>query len=140
VRCRYFRLARRKMHKKFSWRAVTRNLRRDVTTLWFALKHPQTPWLARVLAFVLTAYAFSPVDLIPDFIPVLGHLDDLIIIPLGVWLLLRMLPPSVVAHSRTQADAWLELRRGKPTSQLGLVIVVSLWALAAWLSYSWYVS
>jgi uncharacterized membrane protein YkvA (DUF1232 family) len=130
----------RKMHMKFSWSSLTRNLKRDVTTLWFALKHPQTPWLARVLAVVLTAYAFSPVDLIPDFIPVLGHLDHLIIIPLGVWLLLRMLPLSVVAHSRTQADAWLELRRGKPISQLGMVIVVSLWTLAAWLSYRWFVS
>lgn len=130
----------RKMHMKFSWSSLTRNLKRDVTTLWFALKHPQTPWLARVLAIVLTAYAFSPVDLIPDFIPVLGHLDDLIIVPLGVWLLLRMLPQSVVADSRIQADAWLELREGKPTSRLGMVIVVSLWALAAWLSYRWFVS
>ncbi len=59
-------------------------------TLWFALKHPQTPWHARAFAAILTAYALSPIDLIPDFIPVLGYLDDLIIVPVGVWL-----PPSL---------------------------------------------
>ena len=64
-------------------------LKRDVMTLWFALKHPQTPWYARVLATIVTAYALSPIDLIPDFIPILGYLDDLILVPIGVWLLLK---------------------------------------------------
>lgn len=122
------------MFKRLSWKALARTLKRDVITLWFALKHPQTPWVARVLAALLTAYAFSPVDLIPDFIPVLGHLDDLIIVPLGVWLLLRMLPQSVVKDSRSQAEAWLEMRGNRPTSWLGLAIVVGLWILAVWLA------
>lgn len=104
-------------------------------TLWFALKHAQTPWPARVLAAVLTAYAFSPVDLIPDFVPVLGYLDDLIIVPLGVWLLLRILPPKVLDDSRAKADAWLATRTNKPRSWMGLAIVVGLWVLAAWLVY-----
>ena len=123
------------MLKRFSWKALTGTLKRDLITLWFALKHPQTPWGARMLAVVLTAYAFSPVDLIPDFIPVLGQLDDLIIVPLGVWLLMRMLPRSVVADSRAQADTWLAMRKRKPRSWLGLAIVVSLWALAGWLLF-----
>lgn len=123
------------MLKPFSWKALSSTLKRDVITLWFALKHPQTPWFARMLAVVLTAYAFSPVDLIPDFIPVLGHLDDLIIVPLGVWLLMRMLPQSVVADSRAQADTWLAMRKAKPRSRLGLAIVGGLWILCAWLAY-----
>lgn len=123
------------MLKPFSWKALSSTLKRDVITLWFALKHPQTPWFARMLAVVLTAYAFSPVDLIPDFIPVLGHLDDLIIVPLGVWLLMRMLPQSVVADSRAQADTWLAMRKAKPRSWLGLAIVGGLWILCAWLAY-----
>ena len=123
------------MFNRRRWKDLTRWLRRDVMTLWFALKHAQTPWVARVLAAVLTAYALSPVDLIPDFIPVLGHLDDLIIVPVGVWLLLRLLPPKVVDDSRSQADAWLATRNSKPKSWAGLAIVAGLWLLAAWLVY-----
>jgi uncharacterized membrane protein YkvA (DUF1232 family) len=85
-------------------RAWAKALKRDVITLWFALKHPLTPWHARALAAVLTAYALSPIDLIPDFIPILGYLDDLIIVPVGVWLLLRMVPTQVLTDSKDQAD------------------------------------
>ena len=81
-------------------------LKRDVMTLWFALKHPLTPWYARAFAAILTAYALSPIDLIPDFIPILGYLDDLIIVPAGVWVLLRMVPEQVLVDSRVQADEW----------------------------------
>ena len=111
-------------------------LKRDVMTLWFALKHPQTPWHARAFAFLLTAYALSPIDLIPDFIPVLGYLDDLIIVPIGVWLLIRMVPNQVVIDSRTQADEWFRQGKAKPISRLGLVIILVVWLFAAWAAYT----
>jgi uncharacterized membrane protein YkvA (DUF1232 family) len=110
-------------------------LKRDVMTLWFALKHPQTPWHARLLAALVTAYALSPIDLIPDFIPVLGYLDDLILVPMGVWLLLHMLPAQVLTDSRQQAQVWFDQRQQKPKSFWGLVMIVLLWSLAAWWVY-----
>jgi uncharacterized membrane protein YkvA (DUF1232 family) len=110
-------------------------LKRDVMTLWFALRHPQTPWYVRGFAGVLTAYALSPIDLIPDFIPILGYLDDLIIVPAGVWLLLRMVPNQVLIDSRAQADQWLLQGREKPVSLLGFAIVLTVWCAVAWAIY-----
>lgn len=112
-----------------------RALKRDVMTLWFALKHPDTPWYARALAAVITAYALSPIDLIPDFIPVLGYLDDLIIVPAGVWLLLKIVPENVVVDSRAKSEKWLLEKKGKPRSYVGLSVVLILWVLAAWALY-----
>jgi uncharacterized membrane protein YkvA (DUF1232 family) len=100
-------------------------------TLWFALKHPDTPWYARALAAVITAYALSPIDLIPDFIPVLGYLDDLIIVPAGVWLLLKIVPENVVVDSRAKSEQWFLEQKGKPQSYVGLSIILILWLLAA---------
>lgn len=110
-------------------------LKRDVMTLWFALKHPLTPWYARAFAAVLTAYALSPIDLIPDFIPILGYLDDLIIVPVGVWLLLRLVPTEVLADSRTQADEWFLQGKQKPLSFFGLAIILAVWCFAVWVTY-----
>ena len=112
-----------------------RALKRDVMTLWFALKHPDTPWYARVLAAVVTAYALSPIDLIPDFIPVLGYLDDLIIVPAGVWLLLKIVPENVLVDSRAASDKWFIEQKGKPRSYVGLIVILVIWALAAWAVY-----
>lgn len=112
-----------------------RALKRDVMTLWFALKHPDTPWYARALAAVITAYALSPIDLIPDFIPVLGYLDDLIIVPTGVWLLLRIVPENVLVDSRAESEKWFLEQKGKPRSYVGLSIILILWVLAAWAIY-----
>lgn len=116
-----------------------RALKRDVMTLWFALKHPDTPWYARALAAVITAYALSPIDLIPDFIPVFGYLDDLIIVPAGVWLLLKIVPENVVVDSRAKSEKWLHEKKGKPRSYVGLSVVLILWAVAAWASYRMFV-
>lgn len=116
-----------------------RALKRDVMTLWFALKHPDTPWYARALAAVITAYALSPIDLIPDFIPVLGYLDDLIIVPAGVWLLLKIVPENVVVDSRAKFEKWLLEKKGKPRSYVGLSVVLILWVLAAWALYQMFV-
>jgi uncharacterized membrane protein YkvA (DUF1232 family) len=116
-----------------------RALKRDVITLWFALKHPDTPWYARALAAVITAYALSPIDLIPDFIPVLGYLDDLIIVPAGVWLLLKIVPENVVVDSRAKSEKWFLEQKGKPRSYVGLSVILILWVLASWALYQMFV-
>ena len=87
-----------------SWRLRVRALKRDTYALYLAARDRRTPWPARVLAAVILAYAFSPIDLIPDFIPVLGYLDDLVLIPLGLALLLKMVPGEVMADARSRAD------------------------------------
>ena len=117
-------------------KAWAKSLKRDVMTLWFVLRHPHTPWLARALAAILTAYALSPIDLIPDFIPVLGYLDDLIILPLGIWLLLKIIPEQVLMECRNQADEWFRQDQQKPRSWMGLVIILGLWVGAAWAAYA----
>jgi uncharacterized membrane protein YkvA (DUF1232 family) len=117
-------------------KAWAKSLKRDVMTLWFVLRHPHTPWLARALAAILTAYALSPIDLIPDFIPVLGYLDDLIIVPLGIWLLLKIIPEQVLMECRNQADDWFRQDQQKPRSWMGLVIILGLWVGAAWAAYA----
>ncbi len=117
-------------------KAWAKSLKRDVMTLWFVLRHPHTPWLARALAAILTAYALSPIDLIPDFIPVLGYLDDLIIVPLGIWLLLKIIPEQVLMECRNQADDWFRQDQQKPRSWVGLLIILGLWVGAAWAAYA----
>lgn len=114
-----------------------RLLKRDVATLWFAGRHPQTPWSAKVVAALVVAYAFSPIDLIPDFIPVLGLLDDIILLPAGIWLTLRLLPEPVIAECRQQAQLWLDTHQSKPQNYLAAAIFVALWILATWLIWRW---
>lgn len=82
----------------------------------------------------VVAYALSPIDLIPDFIPVLGYLDDVILLPILIWLTVRMLPADVLSECRVQAEAWMAEQRGKPTSRWGVALVVAAWVgIAAWL-------
>jgi uncharacterized membrane protein YkvA (DUF1232 family) len=111
-------------------RAWARRIQRDALSLWFARSHPQTPWLAKVLGMVVLAYALSPIDLIPDFIPVLGYLDDVLLLPALIWLALRMLPAHVLHDSRQRADAWLAAGGARPRSVAGAVAIVLLWAAA----------
>lgn len=107
-----------------------RTLKRDVYALYFAYKDPRTPWIAKVFAALVVAYAFSPIDLIPDPIPVLGYLDDLILVPIGVVIALRLIPPDVMADARTKAE---EARQsGKPVSWIGAALVIVLWVLLAY--------
>jgi len=120
---------RQLMERLQTW---ARTLKRDVVALWLAMKHPDTPWYARVLAAAITAYALSPIDLIPDFIPVLGYVDDLIIVPAGVWLLLKIMPEHVLIECRAKSDKWFQQHGGKPRSIVGLAIVLMLWGLAGW--------
>lgn len=118
-------------------RRWARQLKRDVLALWFARRHSQTPWHAKALGAFVVAYALSPIDLIPDFIPVLGFLDDVILLPGLIWLTLRLLPPQVLADSRDKAQAWMDARRERPRSRVAAVVIVLLWvgvavALAIW--------
>lgn len=111
-------------------------IKRDGLTLWFALRDPRTPWLARALAWLVVAYALSPIDLIPDFIPVLGYLDDLLLLPGLIWLTVRLLPDAMLADCRQQAADWLDARRDKPRSRFGAALVVVLWCVLAWWLWS----
>jgi uncharacterized membrane protein YkvA (DUF1232 family) len=99
-------------------RAWARALKTDLVALWFCRRHPDTPWYAKLLAALVVAYAFSPIDLIPDFIPVLGYLDDLIIVPLGVYLTLRLIPQPVLAEARARATTEKLHRRGSGRARL----------------------
>ena len=107
-------------------KASARALKREVLAVYLAAKDPRTPWYAKGLILLIVAYALSPIDLIPDFIPVLGYLDDLILIPAGIWLAIRMVPPEVLVEAReTAATQGAEESVGK----LGAVIIVLLWIL-----------
>ena len=102
-------------------------LKTETYALYLAVRDPRTPWYAKVLAGAVVAHTFSPIDLIPDFIPVLGYLDDLIIIPVGIWLGLRMIPPHVMAASREKANA--ALLEAKPTNWGAAVVIVVIWLI-----------
>lgn len=114
-------------------RRWARALKQQALVVWFAARDPRTPWFARALALAVAAYALSPIDLIPDFIPVLGLLDDLLLVPLGVWLVLRLLPAEV----RAAAEAAARDAAARPTSRAMAVVVVALWALAAGALAAW---
>lgn len=109
-------------------RVAAKRLKREVLTLYCAARDSRTPLIARGLALLIVAYALSPIDLIPDFIPVLGLLDDLILVPIGVWLVIKLIPAHVLSDARVSA-ARLE---AKPVSYVGLAFIVALWLLAAW--------
>ncbi len=114
-------------------RVWARGLKRDVMALWLALRDPRVPWPAKALAALVVGYALSPIDLIPDFIPVLGLLDDLILLPLGILLAIRLIPPAVMAELRGAAAARLDQPR--PRSLVAALVIVALWLLlAAWLA------
>jgi uncharacterized membrane protein YkvA (DUF1232 family) len=122
------------MNKLREW---ARRLQREIVALWFCARHPDTPFIAKVIAAAVVAYAFSPIDLVPDFIPVLGYLDDLIILPIGIWLVLKLVPDAVLAQCREQAARWLAQGGAKPRSRVGAVIIIALWALLLWLGWRW---
>ena len=106
-------------------------LKRDGVTLWFALRNPFTPWWIKMLIALVVAYALSPIDLIPDFIPVLGYLDDLILLPIFIWLAIQLLPPEVLAKSRSAAEAWLNENAQKPRVWWSFVPIVMAWLCLA---------
>jgi uncharacterized membrane protein YkvA (DUF1232 family) len=112
-----------------------RRLRAETFALYLAARHPATPWYAKLLVAGIVAYAFSPIDLIPDFVPVLGYVDDLILIPIGIALAIRMVPPSVLAECRAQAQE--VILQGKPVSRFAGVVIVVIWITLAALFAVW---
>jgi uncharacterized membrane protein YkvA (DUF1232 family) len=110
-----------------SWKQRARQLKSETYALYLAYKDPRTPWYARLFAALVVGYAFSPIDLIPDPIPVLGYLDDLILVPLGIALALKMIPPTVLSECRAHAQAALE--EGKPTNRAAAIVIVAVWLL-----------
>lgn len=107
-----------------------RRVKRDGVTLWFAGKDARTPWYAKALGVLVVAYALSPIDLIPDFIPVLGYVDDVLLLPGLIWLAIRLLPDEVLSECRDRADAWMLANGAKPSSRIGAVFIVVLWLAA----------
>src|SRR5215213_11646549 len=98
-------------------------LKRDAHAVWLAARDPRTPWYAKAVAIAVAAYAFSPIDLIPDFVPVLGYLDDLLIVPLGIMLAVKLVPVELMSEYRSLA----EKRKGKPVSRIGMILVITIW-------------
>lgn len=118
-------------------RTWARRIKRDGLTLWFAGRNPRTPWYAKAVGIFVVCYALSPIDLIPDFIPVLGYLDDVLLLPGLIWLTIRFLPPAVLAECRAQADEWMQKKGARPSSRAGAVLVVTLWLAAGFAAWLW---
>lgn len=102
-----------------------RQLKTETLALYFAARHPSTPWYAKVLVAVIVAYALSPIDLIPDFIPILGYLDDLILIPMGIYLAIKIIPTPVLQQCRAQAQQ--KMAEGKPVNYIAGAIIILIW-------------
>jgi uncharacterized membrane protein YkvA (DUF1232 family) len=131
----HFERAAARSAKLVDW---ARTLKRDARAIYLAARDPRTPWYAKALALAIAAYAFSPIDLIPDFVPVLGFLDELVILPLGILAVVRLIPPEVMAENRAAAALCAE----KPVSRAAAVSITLVWAasiaLVGWLAYRYY--
>lgn len=112
-------------------KSLAHRIRVESHTVWLAARDPRTPFFAKLVGLLIAAYALSPIDLIPDFIPVLGLLDDAILIPAGVWLFARLVPPELMAEHRATA----ETAAARPVSKWGVIIVLAVWALIALIAY-----
>ena len=112
-----------------NWRQRVRQLKGETYALYLAYKDPRVPWYARLWVAIVVGYALSPIDLIPDFIPVLGYLDDLVLIPLGVLIAIKLIPAPVMTQCRERAQ--IELAEGRPVSLFAAVVIVSLWLILA---------
>ncbi|AKC70172.1 hypothetical protein MB84_12815 [Pandoraea oxalativorans] len=119
-------------------RKWARAIKRDAHVLYLAARDPRVPWYAKVLALFVAGYALSPIDLIPDFIPVIGLLDDAIIVPLGILIVIKLIPSDVVAEHRATAAAASE----RPVSRIAAVVIGTLWlglfGVAAWMTYRYF--
>ncbi|MDD5223094.1 MAG: YkvA family protein [bacterium] len=112
-----------------TWKQKTLELRRETYALYLSIRDPRTPWPARLLAVFVVGYAFSPIDLIPDFIPVLGYLDDLVLIPLGIILVRKLIPEDVLADCREKSREMIG--PGKPTNWIAAGVIIIIWLLMA---------
>ena len=112
-----------------SWTARVRALKKETVTLYLACRHPAVPWYAKALALLVAGYALSPIDLIPDFVPVLGYLDDLVIVPLGIMLVMRMIPAEVLVECRQKSEG--VVGRATRLAKTAAAVIVVAWGLAA---------
>jgi uncharacterized membrane protein YkvA (DUF1232 family) len=114
-----------------------RTLKRDAYAVYLAARDPNTPWYVKVLAAAVAAYAFSPIDLIPDFIPILGYLDDLILVPLGIWLVVSLIPEQAMAEYRARASEVMQRPHG---GKIAAIAIIAIWisgaALLCWFALS----
>ncbi len=117
------------------WKQAARRLKIEVYALYLAYRDPRTPWYARIFAALVVGYAFSPIDLIPDPIPVLGYLDDLVLVPLGIALALKLIPAEVMAESRLKAAELMA--QGKPVNWVAAAIIILIWLALAGLVIAW---
>lgn len=119
-------------------RRWAKSLKRQTMVLWFCYQHPRTPWLPKWIAIFVVAYALSPIDLIPDFIPILGYLDDVIILPLGILLAIRLMPPLVLEECQLKASEWEKNNVKRPVNKVAAVLIILVWVAAlggAWLVF-----
>jgi len=112
-----------------------KRIKAETLALYFAARHPDTPWAARLLVAFIVGYVLSPIDLIPDFIPVLGYLDELVLLPLLLGLALRLIPPPVLTECRQRANEWFG--RPRPSSQIAAFMIFMIWLLAITVAASW---
>jgi uncharacterized membrane protein YkvA (DUF1232 family) len=119
--------------RHMTWQDRVRSLKRDVVAIALAVKDPRVPWYAKAVGACVIAYALSPIDLIPDFIPVIGYLDDLVLVPLGLLLVLRLIPPPILAEHRAAAAKIAE----RPVSRAGAVGVIAVWVFSALVVAVW---
>lgn len=118
-----------------TWKRRVRQLKKETYAIYIACKDPRVPWYARVFAGFVVAYALSPIDLIPDVIPILGYLDDLVLVPLGIILVIKMIPPTVLTECREKAEA--AMNEVKPTSWVAAVVIVVIWLLLGFFLVAW---
>ncbi len=116
-------------------RAKADQIKKETYALALAYRHPATHWYAKAFAALVVAYAFSPIDLIPDFIPVLGYLDDMILVPLGITLALKMIPAEAMEEARVKAEE--EFKDGKPKNWIAGAAIIIIWVVVAVLSVLW---
>ena len=120
-----------------NWKETARQLKREVYALYFAVRDPRVPWYAKLLAGGIVAYALTPLDPIPDFIPVLGYLDELLLLPVAILLVRRLIPPAILAECRERAATLAT----KPTSMIGAALVIGIWlalaGAAGWWAWRW---
>lgn len=114
------------MPQMHQWKSWVRSLKREIHALYLACKDPRTPWYAKLVAAAVAAYALSPLDLIPDPIPILGYLDDLLLLPLGIWLSIKLIPPDVMDDCRRQAK---QAETDAPTNWWVAAIIIAIWLL-----------
>lgn len=117
------------------WKQRAAELQKEIYAIYLAAKDPAVPWYAKVLAACVVAYAFSPIDLIPDPIPILGYLDDLILVPLGIYLVLKMIPNEVMAECREKAAKTMSQNR--PRNWIAAGIIIGIWIILAVLAVLW---